>query len=381
MSQTKMPQKIVLLNTWHKSFDDRVFYHQAKTLAQYGFEIQIISTKENCLKKTENITITSFDDNKINRKDKIKKITTLLSSFSPDIIICDSPLAVFASNNYKKNKNVKIIYDITEWYPSKIHLKNKTGIHKILKFITFVIINLFAGFKSDKFIFGEYYKSIEFRILFFWKQYLKLPYYPNINYIQYYPIEKITTEINILYSGKINSDKGIDSVIGAIKLASLKCPDIQFRLKIIGNLLSENDQFLFNNLVSDLNKNIHISKINSMPFLDFCKIIGKTHLFIDLRKKDFENTHCLPIKLFYYLACGRPVIYSNLKSIRKEIKNFNFGYLCEPNDLQSIADHIVEYIVHPDIYFEQTKNALIASKSLYDWNLIDKKFVSFMENQ
>ena len=118
-----------------------------------------------------------------------------------------------------------------------------------------------------------------------------------------------------------------------------------------------------------------------MPFLEFCKTIGKTHLFIDLRKKDFENTHCLPIKLFYYLACGRPVIYSNLKSIRKEIKNFNFGYVCEPDDLQSIADHIVEYIVHPDMYFEHTKNALIASKSIYDWNLIDKQFVSFIENQ
>ena len=381
MSQTNLLKKIVILNTWHNSFDDRVFYHQAKTLAENGFEIQIISTKDNCQKKVENISINSFDDNKFKRKDKIAKITNLLTLFSPDVIICDSPLAVFASNKYKKRKKVKIIYDITEWYPSKIHLKNKNGYQKMLKYILCVFINLFAGFKSDSFIFGEYYKSIEFRKLFFWKQYLKLPYYPNVNYIQYYPFEKITTEINILYSGKINSDKGIDSVIGAIKIAAQKCPEIQFKLKIIGNLLSEEDQYLFNGLVSELNKNIHISKINSLPFLDFCKTIGKTDLFIDLRKIDFENTHCLPIKLFYYLACGRPVIYSSLKSIKKEIENFNFGYLSDPSDMHSIAGHIMDYITHPDIHSEHAKNALIASKSIYDWNLIDKKFISFIENQ
>jgi len=113
-----MLNKIVLLNTWHKSDDDRVYYHQAKSLANHGFEIQIISTKENCFKQIENININSFDDSHLSRKEKIEKITNYLALFSPVIIICDSPLAVFASNNYKKNKKVKIIYDITEWYPS-----------------------------------------------------------------------------------------------------------------------------------------------------------------------------------------------------------------------------------------------------------------------
>ena len=376
-----MLNKIVLLNTWHKSFDDRVYYHQAKCLSNYGFEIQIISTKENCFKKLENININSFDDSQLSRNEKIEKISNYLTVFSPDIIICDSPLAVFASNNYKKNNNVKIIYDITEWYPSKIHLKNKTGYKRMLKFIVLVIINLLAGIKSDSFIFGEYYKSIEYRILFFWKQFIILPYYPNLNYLQNYPLKKITTEINILYSGNINLDKGIDSVIGAINIASFKCPEIQFKLKIIGDLLTEEDQSLFNHLLSNLNKNVHINKINTLAFPEFCKTIGNTDLFIDLRKIDFENTHCLPIKLFYYLACGRPVIYSNLKSIRKEIKNINFGYLCNPIDMQSIAIHITNYIKNPDIYFKHAKNALKVSSSMYNWNLIENKFISFLENQ
>jgi len=376
-----MSNKIVFLNTWHKSDDDRVYYHQAISLAKYGFEIQIISTKENCLKKLENININSFDDSHLSRSEKTIKIIDYLTIFSPDIIICDSPLAVFASNKYKKNKKVKIIYDITEWYPSKKQLNDKTGYYKILKFIGLVIVNIIAGLKSDSFIFGEYYKSIEYRILFFWKHYIILPYYPNLNYIQNYPLEKITTEINILYSGKINFDKGFDSVIKAINIASIKCPEIHFKLKIIGNLFTDEDQAFYNNLVSNLNKNININKINLLSFTEFCKTIGDTHLFIDLRKIDYENTHCLPIKLFYYLACGRPVIYSNLKSISKEIKDFSFGYLCHPNDLQTISDHIIEYITNPEIYFEHANNALKISRSIYNWDTLEKKFISFVTNE
>jgi glycosyltransferase involved in cell wall biosynthesis len=381
MKQIVMSNKIVFLNTWHKSDDDRVYYHQAKSLANHGFEIQIISTKENCIKKLDNININSFDDSHLSRNEKTEKITDYLTLFSPAIIICDSPLAVFASNKYKKNKKVKIIYDITEWYPSKIHLNEKTGYQKVLKFIGLVILNIIAGLKSDSFIFGEYYKSIEYRILFFWKHYIILPYYPNLSYIQNYPLEKITTEINILYSGKINIDKGFDSVIKAINIASIKCPEIQFKLKIIGNLFNEKDQTFYNNLVSNLNKNININKINLLSFSEFCKTIGDTHLFIDLRKIDYENTHCLPIKLFYYLACGRPVIYSNLKSIRKEIKDFNFGYLCHPNDLQTISKHIIEYIKNPEIYYEHANNALNISRSKYNWDIIEMKFISFVANE
>jgi len=85
--------------------------------------------------------------------------------------------------------------------------------------------------------------------------------------------------------------------------------------------------------------------------------------------------------LFYYLACGRPVIYSNLKSIRKEIKNINFGYLCNPIDMQSIAKHITNYIINQDIYFEHAKNALNVSNSIYNWNIIENKFISFIKKQ
>ena len=375
-----MSKKIVLLNTWHGSFDDRVFYHQAKCLAAHGNVIQVISTKDDCHQELDGISIHSFNGHGLTRKNKMRKMLDYLTLFSPGIIICDSPLGVFASKKYKKEHTLKIIYDITEWYPSKIHLQYFKGFHKMLKFCVLMVANLSAGLKSDSFIFGEYYKSIEFRTLFFWKKYSLLPYFPDINYIRYYPLKKIASEINLLYTGKINTDKGIDTVIGAIKLASIKCPEIQFKLKIIGDFPTNVDQSEFNQSVTGLKDNVHINIVRSLPYLEFCKTIGDTNIFFDLRKIDFENTHCMPIKLFYYIACGRPVIYSNLKAIRKEMKDINFGYLCNPNEIDSVASKLLDYILQPDIYLEHATNALAISKSTYNWEAIENDFISFIES-
>jgi len=375
-----MSKKIALLNTWHNSYDDRVFYHQAKCLAENGYKIQIISTKEACYKELDNITINSFNDINLDRIEKVNKITGYLKVFLPDIIICDSPLAVLATNNYRTTHRVKIIYDVTEWYPSKINLRHSKGFQKLLRFFMLLMANLSAGLAADSFIFGEYYKSLEYRCIYFWKKQCKLPYYPDLNYIQNYPLGEITSEMNILYTGKINPDKGIDAVMGAIKTAGKTCPQTVFKLKIIGNFPTVDDRYHFNNLLAEMSGNIQVTVIKSLPFPEYCKTIGNTDLFLDLRKIDFENSHCLPIKLFYYLACGRPVLYSNLKAVRKEVKNINFGYLCDPNDTESIAAHIKDYIDNPRLYAEHASNALSVSRSTYNWKAVEKNFITFIES-
>ena len=376
-----MTKKIVFLITGHFSKDERVYYHQAKSLAQVGYKIHIISTKEVFTDLDSNICINSYNDDGLSQNDKINKMVECVNIILPDIIICDSPLSVIASNLYKKKRKVIIIYDITEWYPSKKNLRNQNFFGVIFKFIALNILNLLAGFKTDKLIFGEYYKSIPFRILFFWKQHIYLSYYPDLNYIQYYPLKKIENQIDILYSGLMTKDKGIDSIFKALNLASDKLQDIQFNLHIIGIFPSESNFQHYKNLCLKLNENFHVIFEHKLPFLEYCKVIGNTHLFFDLREIDLENTYCLPIKLFYYLACGRPMIYSNLKAIRKEVKNINFGYLCDPTDFESIANQIIEYIVKPELYIEHANNALELSHSVYNWNKIKNDFNSFIDRK
>ncbi|MDR3651908.1 MAG: glycosyltransferase [Paludibacter sp.] len=373
-----MQKKIAFLNTAHLPLDDRVYYHQAKCLSNAGVDVQIISTKTDKNTRTKNITINAFNDKNLSLKSTSSKIIKILKEFSPDTIICDTPLAVFASLRYKKTKKVRIIYDVTEWYPAKKNLSKKHGIKKLYKFLILSSLNFVAGLKSDSYIFGEYYKSLPFRILFFWKSFIFTPYYPNINYIQNYPFEKICNEVNLLYSGIVNSDKGIDSVVKATNQAAIQCPNILFNLQIIGSFPSDKDKIYFENISAQMCRNVHLNIKANLDFTDFCSEIGRAHIFFDLRKKDLENNLCLPIKLFYYLACGRPVIYSNLHSIRKEIEEFNFGLLVDPNDAKSIANYIEKCISNPEFYEHVCMNAYEISRNKYNWDNIKNEFKSFI---
>ena len=375
-----MADKIVFLNTGHKSLDDRVFYHQAKSLLKQGFNIEIISTKEDCIGNIDSITINSYDDRNFSQKQKISKIIKYLIHSNPKIIIADTPLAVIASAIYKRKNKTRIIYDITEWYPSKKNLIDNKGVSKIFKAITLTILNLFSGLQSDYFIFGEHFKSIPFRILFFWKSYIYLPYYPDLNYINYFPVSRIENVVNLTFSGIINKEKGIESVINAISLSALKCSDKQFNLRIIGYFPTSEDRLFFEEITKNLQGNFSITLENFLTFPQFCKTIGNTHIFLDLRKKDFENSFCLPIKLFYYLACGRPVIYSNLSSIPKAIPDINFGLLTEPDDSERISNRIIDYINDNDLYNTHCSNALKISKEKFNWQLIENKFVNFIKS-
>jgi len=375
-----MAEKIVFLNTGHKSLDDRVFYHQAKSLLKQGFNIEIISTKEDFISNIDSITINSYDDLKFSQKQKISKIIKYLIHSNPKIIIADTPLAVIASAIYKRKNKTRIIYDITEWYPSKKNLIDNKGVSKIFKAITLTILNLFSGLQSDYFIFGEHFKSIPFRILFFWKSYIYLPYYPDLNYINYFPVSRIENVVNLTFSGIINKEKGIESVINAISLSALKCSDKQFNLRIIGYFPTSEDRLFFEEITKNLQGNFSITLENFLTFPQFCKTIGNTHIFLDLRKKDFENSFCLPIKLFYYLACGRPVIYSNLSSIPKAIPDINFGLLTEPDDSERISNRIIDYINDNDLYNTHCSNALKISKEKFNWQLIENKFVNFIKS-
>lgn len=374
-----MSKKIAFLNTGHFSLDDRVFYHQAKSLSNYGYEILIISTKEDLVCSIDNIQIKSYSDSMLSHKEKIVKIVDSLNEFLPDIVICDSPTSIIASSIFKRKFSTKIIYDLTEWYPSKKNFRFEHGIKKIIKFIILVVFNLFAGLKTDSFIFGEHFKSLPFKILFFWKPFVFLPYYPDLTYIENYPLNKVDNQLNLFYSGIINSDKGIDALINAIDITSKKRPEFQLNLQIIGFFPTAADKVHFTNICANLSANFKITVENKLAFLEFCKVIGKSDLFFDLRIMDLENTFCMPIKLFYYLACGRPVIYSKLRSINKEIKNFNYGYLCYPNDSHQIALHIIDYIENPDIYIQHANNALNISKLKYNWKVIENDFLVFID--
>ena len=366
--------KITFVLTVHLPDDERVWYQQANALKNRGHEVSIISSKT---ENTKLHNVICFNDLGLSKKVVIHKISNLLLEMKPEIIICDNPVSVIAAKKYKKIEKNKptIIYDITEWYPSKINLQNLRVFKKIIKFFSLLFLSFYAGCMADKFIFGEYHKGRAFRILFPWKRFIYLSYFANIEFIKRYPVQEISNRCELFYAGNLTKANGFDKILKVAEKCAEKYPKTQFILKVIATQE-------FDIIAYKKPQNFEIQIIEKMSFPDFCNEIGKSDIFLDLRRIDFIKNHSLPIKIFYYLAAGRPVIYSELKAIKKFFtKNEidNFGKLVDPDNIESIVEIVENYINNLEYYNKCCNFSYEITKKKYHWNNIKQFFIDFIE--
>lgn len=347
----------------HTTADERVSHQEAKAFQHAGDTISIFSTY-------------SID---VSREEKLKWLKMSLLGANPDVIICDTPLAVKVAYEVKEaykeeGKRVSVIYDVTEWYPSKKNLRNQSFFSKILKFFTLSVLSFLAGIWSDAFIFGEYYKSVPFRWLFPWKKHLFLSYYASKNSVKRYePQTNLRKLCRLYYSGNLTEEKGFFRVLEVAKMVAERRRDTKFVLNVVSN----SEPIEFKNLPSNL-------KLNIQPwqqFYVFCEEVGDNDIYLDLRDNDLENRHCLPIKLFYYMAAGRPVIYTDLKAITKGVPDCEqFGFFHSEKDLEGISNLVLKYIDDDLLYQTHCRNSLNLSKEKYNWELIEDDLITFVRD-
>jgi len=369
--------KVLFLTTAHKYNDDRIFYHQAVELAKRGFDVKICSLSSEFQGVIYGIKIESYSILNQLSKQKEDVFLKVCNDFQPDSIICSEPLAVIAAGKVTKHKKASIIYDITEWYPSFRMVENYSFFLKFFHAIKFFLIQLYAGFLSTNFIFGEETKKFPLAYFFPFKKKMTLPYYPDDQYI-FENIKKLEpNKINLCYTGVFSEEKGVGNFFAAINVLERNRPDLKIDITLIGGSRKKKDEIYFSELLKKYKKeNIKISKPTS--FEEFTKSYSNADICFDLRELNIENHHCLPIKIFYYAASGKPVIYTDLKATRQFVEVSKFGFLVNPKDPQQISKHIETYLSDPKLYEKHAHNARSLYEEKYNWNVIKDSFVDFV---
>lgn len=369
--------KILFLTTAHRYDDDRIFYHQAKALRDHGNEVKICSLSAEFRGIIDGIEIESYSVIEKSTEEKTQVFERVCDSFDPDCIISSEPLAVIAVKKFTKKKKISLIYDITEWYPSMRMVENFSFPLNTIHALKFFLIQLYAGFISTHFIFGEETKKFPLAYFFPFKKNIISPYYPDDLYIQQNIKTLEPNKITLCYTGQFSQEKGIGNFFAAIDSLRNKKPDLEILILLIGGSRREKDEKYFSDLVSKYQfKNIKIGK--STSFKTFTEAYADADICFDLRALNYENHHCLPIKIFYYAASGKPVIYTDLKATRQHVDVSKFGFLVDPENADTIAKNIIQYIENPELYSNHAKNARTEYEQKYNWNSIKESFVNFI---
>jgi len=80
-----------------------------------------------------------------------------------------------------------------------------------------------------------------------------------------------------------------------------------------------------------------------------------------------------PIKIFEYMACGRPIVASSCGNIPSILRDKITGHLFEPGNVNGLADAILYFLENREILGEIGKNARKDVETRYSWKYVARK--------
>jgi glycosyltransferase involved in cell wall biosynthesis len=358
--------KVCILTTVHPPFDARVFHKEAKSLAKAHEVVLIAPDEKETDREEDGVRIITIKKPKSKLLHPITMWRVFKAGFKQDcdVFHCHEPSSLFISAMLKLLKRKKMIYDAHEHYPSLIAENSlfPDFIRPVVRFLADIVERIFIRFADvvitvDQILCTEYKK-----------------YHKNVHIISNYPKLELfrSRDLNsenkgIVYVGGISRDRGIYQMIDAANKANVK-------LICVGNFTDELNKNEINKFLAEKPiKNVvftgHVSHLKVVGYINNSKVSLCVLQPIPRYKK------AVPIKLFEYMACGKPVVVSNFVKIRKVVKEANCGILVDPANVDEIANAILYLLGHPEEAKRMGENGRVAVEKKYNWEKMEKRLL------
>jgi glycosyltransferase involved in cell wall biosynthesis len=366
-----------LVTSGHPTFDERIFWKFGKSLTESGFSVSIFCSTQEINKVVDGVIIDGFDGESFPKKKKIEKFYSLINQFTPDLIICSEMLPIFAALNFKKqNQKTKVILDITEWFPENVAFKF-TGLKRWIKYFQLLLPYLYILQKVDHLIIGDVSKKKRYDFIADSKPKTIIGYYPVQKYFNYKKPDFSKEEIILGYAGVITFERGIKNLLQASVSIADKFPKKKFKLLLFGRFTYQLEENEFKEKISEI-KNLTVEFVDWTDYDKMSSVIERMDICFDLRVRNFIYSNSLPIKIFEYMVCGKPFIYSDIKPIRDEIDYQKFGFLVNPENEKEIVNSIEAYLNMPELALQHSMNARKLIEENKNWESESNKLIELV---
>ncbi len=376
-----MKKKVSIVTSGHPFLDERIFYKFARSLNKNGYEVSIIcSTVDDSLDIIkDDIQIIGFNGSNLKKSEKVSKFEGYLKCTMPDLIICCEPLPILAANRIRKqNKKVKIVYDVTEWYPENVAFKF-SGIKKINTYLRLFIFNVYAANLSDVIIIGEKGKKKRYDLIAPCKAKKIISYYPVLEFFDFSPPIFNDDELILCYAGLLKLDRGIKQLLETARGMAKLNKELRIKVKLVGKFESQIEERRIKELIQKADQ-IEVEICGWFEYSQISNQLSNAHLCFDLRERNFIYNNSLPIKIFEYMACGKPFIYSDIKPIKRGIEFEECGFLVDPNDLAEIIKTVEKYYKNKGLLTLHSNNARTLIEERYNWEKESGKLISLINS-
>jgi len=357
---------ICFLSTTHNPLDSRLFHREACSLSKFH-SIKIIAISQTGpIGNFNNVRFFPIPPpkHKIFHFITIFKVLFAGIACNADVYVCMEPGSLFSGVIIKKIKKKYLFYDGHEYFPElfadntvfpqlirPIVIKIMESIEKILARHADIVITV------DPYLKERYLKYNDNVYIF-----------PNYPILQVFTNEMANQSGNgLIYIGYLKLEKGLHQILQAA---------VQSKTQItcVGPYASNFDRDKIEKFIKE-NPNLDITIVGNIRHAEVKRYISLSRIGMVLLQPVDRHLHVVPVKLFEYMACGKPVIASNFPDISAIIKRERNGITVNPVDVEEITQAIKFLLHNPEEANKMGINGRKAIEQYYNWERIEQEFI------
>jgi glycosyltransferase involved in cell wall biosynthesis len=311
----------------------------------------------------------------------LMKAMDVIPKYKPDIIYVrhgvNSPIAIFLSKLF----NVRSVLEVHAIFHNEVgsyKLGKSRIILSLLKIFDRLsikssdgIIAVSPGLRKAMF---ELYKPIE-------SDPILVPNGANTNVFKPLRMDLAREKVGlsnskkvICFVGNLAPWQGLEYLVGSAPQVIKRIPDTVFLMVGEGQLkeslmrkvkeLNLNNNFIFTGRVDyhDVPHYINASNVTVAPFAESQRYVYSG------------------IKLFEYMACGKPVVTTSIYEYRGEMEIENAGLIVKSNDSSALANALTYLLMNKAVSEEMGQNGLNLVNRKYNWKNTAEKIGKYLKS-
>lgn len=370
-----MAVDIFVLTNVHHPLDQRIFYKQARSLAASGYRVALMGPGPKELaghRDGVEIEVLPVPLSAVGRLKNMARIFRRALRSDARIFHFHDPELLFVGLALKWMGR-RVVYDVHEHFPQAVKVRPwvPNRLRRPLSWLVDRIETRIAA-RLD----GVVGVVDEQGQRFLQRPFVAVKNYPRLECFapakgRPYP------RFELVHLGSLSPARG---GFFLLEIARLLCDKgLDFRLLCLGNFhgAAARERFMALREEYGLCEQV-IWRAGNMPYEALGPLLSRAAVgLIPGQVSEQNNMPFVPTKLFEYLACGLPVVASDLPSLRRFRDQGNWGYVVKADDAEAHAWAIAHLLKNPDEAEAMGQRGRLAVEQRWNWDAEAEKLMGF----
>ena len=368
-SETKRP-RVVQVSFAHPTDDGRIRGKLCPSLVAGGYDVHFIAPGPELGLCPDGVTVHPLSKT-YSRYEKIRyrrKLAAQACSLNPDIIHVHEP--VLLGSVIAANKSARVVWDVHENYETT--LAGHVAIPRLLRRTVWKLWDFRERqlLKKVDLVLAAT-PGVERRYTPLHKNVVCLPNYPEI---EVFDGEHPWTNPHAVFTGSVHENRGILETIKALGL--VKREGIRIRFTIAGPVSSPAFEYSILETIRSEGLSDDVKYIGLIPRSDVVSLSRSATIGVVAHLPASQGDIAWPVKMFEYMACGLPLLYSTLGAMVDIADGQAIGVAVPPGDIPAIADGFKRLATDPVLCALSSATGRQMIRERYSWNHVESELLA-----